>query len=219
MGSRTVLCCLLLLATAGAKTPVTASNDPAQFCIDATHRAAQQTGVPVAVLLAVSVVETGRNHRPWPWTVNDGGNGHWLDSAKEAEALAQTILDQGTTNVDLGCFQLNYRWHAQAFPSIADMLEPDRNALYAAEHLARLYDRTGDWPLAAAAYHSSTPEHADRYRARFEAAFATLEGASLPPAKTRGRTNGFPLLTGGEGGRNGSLVPGTSGARRLIGGT
>jgi soluble lytic murein transglycosylase-like protein len=99
------------------------------------------------------------------------------------------------------------------------MLDPEGNALYAAEYLAGHYARTGDWALAAAAYHSATPEYADRYLARYEETFAGLGG---DPTETGGdaapRSNGFPLLIAGASGRNGSLVPATSGGLRLFGG-
>lgn len=196
------------------------SSDPAARCVSAAQAAAEQTGVPVEALLAISVVETGRGLTPWPWTVNLGGEGHWLQTALEAAKLVQEALDQGATNIDIGCFQLNYRWHASAFASVEDMLDPDRNALYAAGYLARQHARTGDWAAAAAAYHSATPEHADRYRARFEETVADLDGAvptySESPVPARG--NRFPLLIAGTTGRNGSLVPGTAGGLRLIGG-
>lgn len=206
------------LALLLAMAPAEGRNDPAGLCLDAARLAAERTEVPVDVLLAVSIVETGRNHRPWPWTVNLAGEGHWLDSAQEAEALAAAALAEGAVNIDLGCFQLNYRWHAQSFSSLSDMLDPNRNALYAAGYLARQHRETGDWALAAAAYHSATPEHADRYRARFEAVYAAIDRPVPPPRETMERTNRFPLLVAGAPGQNGSLVPGSSGGLRLIGG-
>lgn len=52
-------------------------------------------------------------------------------------------IGQGAGNLDIGCFQLNYRWHGAAFASLADMFDPDRNATYAADYLASHYQRTG----------------------------------------------------------------------------
>lgn len=206
----------LLAVTSMAQSRV----DPSALCLQAAQAAAGRTGVPYEVLLAVSLVETGRDRRPWPWTVNLGGEGHWLDSAPEAEALVAGALDQGATNIDIGCFQLNYRWHAEAFSSLADMLDPDKNADYAADYLASHFARTGDWALAAAAYHSATPEHADRYRRQFETAFAGLSDGEPPSGReiAETRVNNFPLLVVGQAGVRGSLVPATSGGRRLIGG-
>lgn len=202
-------------------TPVQSREDPSNLCLQAASDAAARTGVPYDVLLAISKVETGRNDRPWPWTVNFGGDGKWYDSAAEAEAGVTEALNQGATNVDLGCFQLNYRWHAQGFASVADMLDPDRNAVYAANFLAEQFARTGDWALAAAAYHSATPEYAEIYKAKFEAAYSGLgdpELATPPEPQEVSRTNRFPLLMAGGAGSNGSLVPAGSGGLRLIGG-
>ncbi len=207
---------LIVAFAALAPAPAIASDDPAALCLKAAARAAEATGVPYEVLTAVSVVETGRGQRPWPWTVNLGGDGRWLDSMAEAEELVLLALSQGMTNLDLGCFQLNYYWHGAAFASVADMLDPDRNALYAAEYLSQHYAETGDWALAAAAYHSATPEHAERYLARFEAtAMALAEPDPMPEWSPR--SNGFPLLVTGASGQNGSLVPATEGGVRLIG--
>ncbi len=211
---------LMLLTLLVVGSPLAADTDPSVLCAQAAKAASDRSGVPYEVLLVISVVETGRNQRPWPWTVNLGGDGHWLDSAAEAEALVSEALDRGLTNIDLGCFQLNYRWHASAFSSIADMLDPERNAQYAAEYIGQHYSRTGDWALAAAAYHSATPEYADRYRARYEATLAELGNSDPPegPPNMEDRVNGFPLLLAGSRGRNGSLVPATPGGIRLIGG-
>jgi Transglycosylase SLT domain len=194
-------------------------EDPSLVCLRAASDAASRTGVPYDVLVAIALVETGRDGQPWPWTVNQGGDGHWFDTAAEAEAHVAILLDQDITNVDLGCFQLNYRWHAEAFVSVADMLDPDRNAIYAAEFLAEHFARSGDWATAAAAYHSATPEHAEVYRTKFETAFAGLGGwtESVGPPRPE-RLNRFPLLVAGLQGSRGSLVPATGRGTPLIGG-
>lgn len=204
----------LLLPHQGA-----ASQDASGLCADAALRASKATGVPYDVLVAISLVETGHNSRPWPWTVNLGGEGHWLDTLDAAADLVAGALKDGLTNIDLGCFQLNYRWHATAFDSVAEMLDPDANALYAAEYLAQHYAKSGDWATAAAAYHSATPEYAERYRARFEAAWSGAGDVASPEVLVASvdRLNRFPLLLAGQSGSRGSLVPMTGGGQRLIG--
>lgn len=219
---RQILPHLAVTLALAAPTPGLSRSDPAALCRDAAAEASAATGVPFDVLMAVATVETGRNDQPWPWTVNFGGDGHWFDSAAEAEASVDRALRDGATNIDLGCFQLNYRWHAEAFSSIDDMLDPERNATYAAGYLARQYSRTGDWALAAAAYHSATPEHARVYQGKFEATYARLasgepSGVAETAPVTAPRSNGFPLLVAGSGGLNGSLFPSVSGRSPLIG--
>lgn len=213
------------LALAGSlltPAPGLSRGDPAALCRDAAAEASAETGVPFDVLLAVATVETGRNDQPWPWTVNFGGEGRWFDSAAEAAAGVDRALRDGATNIDLGCFQLNYRWHAEAFGSVDDMLDPERNATYAAEYLSRHFSKTGDWALAAAAYHSATPEYARAYQAKFEATYARLASGALPDESDNAptvaaRSNGFPLLVAGTGGLKGSLFPSVAGGRPLIG--
>ena len=196
-------------------------EDPSDLCLQAAAEAATRSGVPYDVLRAVATVETGRGGRPWPWTVNFGGDGHWFDSATEAEARVAKAVDQGTTNIDVGCFQLNFRWHANGFASLSDMLDPMQNAVYAAEYLAAQFARTGDWALAAAAYHSATPEYASAYQARFEKVYAELRPDSSPPQRPEHevpvRENRFPLLMAGASGTKGSLVPAGDRGIRLIG--
>jgi hypothetical protein len=220
---RQTLPCLALCWPLGIATPGLSLGDPSTLCRDAAAEASAATGVPLDVLMAVATVETGRNGRSWPWTVNFGGDGQWFDSAAEAEESVDRALREGATNIDLGCFQLNYRWHAEAFSSINDMLDPARNATYAARFLARKYESTGDWALAAAAYHSATPEYASAYQSKFEATYARLAAGDAPdiaePASVAApRSNGFPLLVAGAGGRNGSLFQSVAGRKPLIGG-
>jgi len=201
--------------------PGQSSSDPSAECMTAAAAAAETAGVPYAVLLAVTLVETGQTHggqfQPWPWTVNNGGEGGWFGTKAEAEDHVAMLLAMGTTNIDLGCFQLNYRWHGENFASLDDMLDPVLNARHAAIFLATLYEKSGIWSDAAAAYHSRTPEHAEIYRAKFDKVLAQLEGDTPRVVEAEMRPNRFPLLVKGQSGLFGSLVPATKAMPRLIG--
>lgn len=222
--------------------PARAAPDLSLVCDEVASEAARQTGVPLSVLKAISLSETGRKRggafRPWPWTVNMEGKGLWFDSEDEARAYVYKEYKRGARSFDVGCFQINYKWHGEAFRSIDDMFDPLTNALYAARFLKSLHAEQGDWGRAAGAYHSRTPEFATRYQARFEklrsgllpedgreipeipdivlaAAGGTAGSESLPPVI---RVNRYPLLqTGGTAGL-GSLVPlGNGGGASLFG--
>lgn len=174
----------VLLAGASGLAAAGKSGDgaprPAELCIAAARSASAQTGVPLQVLLALALTETGRRSggvfAPWPWALNVDGASHWLPDRASAAARAAELHAAGARNIDLGCFQINHRWHGSAFPSLEAMLDPGANALYAARFILRLKHETGDWVRAAGAYHSRTEVHAARYRARFEVLLAAVEG-------------------------------------------
>lgn len=154
-------------------------------CDAAADHAARATGVPVEVLQAVTRVETGRSRdgrvEPWPWAVNVAGKGYWFDNEDAALAFAFRQVKSGARNFDVGCFQVNYRWHGEAFASVEDMFDPRSNALYAAQFLTELHREFGEWEGAVGAYHSRTRKFADRYKARFRQIRAALDVPSMMP--------------------------------------
>ncbi len=201
--------------------------DPSLLCDAAAARVSRESGIPLAVLQAISLTETGRRRhgalRPWPWTVNMEGKGDWFGTREQALAHVEANFTRGARSFDVGCFQLNFRWHGDAFRSIEEMFDPLANARYAAAFLAELHAELGNWSAAAGAYHSRTPEYARRYRARFDTILAALEGDAFPGSEPGSplievataetavlpeRVNSFPLLQTGLGPRSlGSLVP------------
>ncbi|MEZ5684477.1 MAG: transglycosylase SLT domain-containing protein [Paracoccaceae bacterium] len=109
------------------------------------------------------------------------GKGFWFDSLDEARSFVFKEYKRGARSFDVGCFQINYKWHGHAFTSIEAMFDPLENGLYAAKFLKELYLETGSWKAAAGAYHSRTKKYADRYSARFEkfrSQFLTEDGAA-----------------------------------------
>lgn len=211
----------------GGVAPVHARSavDVAQICDVAAEQAARSTGVPAAVLMAISRVETGRTIggalAPWPWTVNEAGSGSFFDTADQALAHVTDAMATGAKNIDIGCFQVNLRWHGAEFASLDAMLDPVENALYAAHFLKQLYAEHGTWDGAVGAYHSRKPEAAQGYLRKV----AGVLDAPLPTGadpdrmadnEPSPRDNRYPLLQGGGGG-NGSLVfTDASGAQPLL---
>jgi hypothetical protein len=160
---------------------------PAELCERAIVNGARRGGVPVEVLHAVALTETGKKQdgrlRAWPWAINREGKGHWFDSYEEALAFAKASLAEGRRSFDVGCVQINYRWHGHAFPSVEDMFDPEWTATYAAQFLRTLYEERGDWAAAAGAYHSLTPELARKYSARFRTLLAGPAAEGLTDAE------------------------------------
>lgn len=199
--------------------------DPADLCLSAANRASQESGVPYDVLAAIALTETGRTRQgrmaPWPWTVNMEGKGHWFDSQPEAESFAEQSYRAGSRSFDIGCFQINHRWHGEHFTSIREMFDPLSNARYAARFLSELFAEYGDWTRAAGAFHSRNEEFAGRYRARFAQLRDGLDGS--PPedlvvamAEPARRSSTYVFMSGGAPGSLGSLVPRGQTARPLF---
>ena len=88
--------------------------------------------------------------------------------------MRKGCVPKAVRNLDIGCFQINLRWHGHAFASVAQMFDPLANARYAAEFLTDLHREFGDWDAAVAAYHSRTPHFATRYMERFHRIYAAL---------------------------------------------
>jgi hypothetical protein len=153
------------------------------LCEKAAEKAARDTGVPLDLLHQISLAETGRTRsgtrRPWPWTLNIAGQGRWLDSETETLGVLNRLRNEGVKDFDVGCFQVNFRWHGSAFESLENMLSPTENALYAAKFLLKLYSEFGTWEKATGAYHSRDPERAEKYATRV-ASFTPASGTSEP---------------------------------------
>lgn len=207
-------------------TRAISAPDLSQICDRAAAFAAEKSGVPISVLQAISLTETGRKRngvlRPWPWTVNMEGEGVWFETEDEARAYVYKHYKEGARSFDVGCFQINYKWHGHEFASIEEMFQPNPNALYAAKFLLKLFREKGDWSAAAGAYHSRTQKYAEKYEKRYSANRAAVIGrnaampqvvpagsiAPNPQAPNVNRINNFPLLQENSSARTlGSLVP------------
>ncbi|QIE56987.1 lytic transglycosylase domain-containing protein [Pikeienuella piscinae] len=206
----------LLLALIAA--PVAASQRPAAdiaaICDEAARIGASASEAPLEILRALTRTETGRRldgaFRPWPWTVNMEGEGFWFETREEALAFVRARRAAGARSFDIGCFQINFRWHGGAFESIEAMFDPALNARYAAKFLDELKSEGGGWRAAVGRYHSRTPEFARRYSDRFETILASLSAVSAAPTIARGRQPlgrdaWPPLFQGGPAGAAGGV--------------
>jgi len=182
---RTPLFFLLVLALLQG-LPARSTAAPAMLCDAAAQYAASKTGVPLSILRAVTLAETGRTSgadrqfAAWPWAIQSGNRGDWFSDADAALSHVKGLMAQGISNLDIGCFQLNLRWHGEAFGSLQDMISPQQNALYAAQFLQALYAETGDWRSAVGRYHSRDGMRAQAYVSRLETIFNTHVAAAPP---------------------------------------
>ncbi|MDR3536037.1 MAG: transglycosylase SLT domain-containing protein [Acetobacteraceae bacterium] len=173
---------LWLAAAAPAPTPPadwTASQSA--LCQAAIAAAEKKYQLPPNILGSIAKVESGRpigtlgHVEPWPWTIDADGLGLFLDSRAAAVTWARLGLQRGVHFMDLGCMQVDWQLHPDAFASLDQAFDPTANADYAARYLRSLYEEAhGDWNVAVGWYHSHTMDLAADYRDRVAAVGAGI---------------------------------------------
>lgn len=116
--------------------------------------AARRHGVPEAVLYGVGLTETGRRGRLSPYALNIDGRTVFPADLAGALAAFRQAKAQGAKFIDVGCMQINHRFHGHAFGSVEAMFDPARNVDYSARFLKRLHASQRSWTLAAARYNA-----------------------------------------------------------------
>ncbi len=187
---------LIPLALLGAPFGGAHANTP--LCSDLAAEAGARLGAPDGLLPAIALVESGTGGAPWPWTLNEGGKGMYFKTKSEALTYLKAAIARGVTNIDVGCMQLNYRWHSAGFSSPEDMLDPKRNTTYAALFLQELQKRLGTWQEATAHYHSTDADRGVRYVEKVVAA-----AAQAPVSADLGKAD---LVAPADAGGQGSLL-------------
>ena len=132
-------------------TGAAAASNP---CEREISRAADRYGVPVGILYAVGLTETGKKGSLQPNALNIEGKAVFPNSPAAAVAAFEAARAEGKKLIDLGCMQINHHYHAEHFRSVEAMLDPRRNVDYAARFLVRLHARHETWSMAVARYHA-----------------------------------------------------------------
>jgi soluble lytic murein transglycosylase-like protein len=151
-------------------------------CLPYIPSAEQYYRMPRGLLYGISLVESGRNGLPHPWTLNVAGDPVYADSrAAITQKLHAGVRSAGYA-IAVGCMQIYLRYHAQQFPSLDAVLDPELNVWYGAGYLYYLYRETGTWEQAVARYHASShnPLAQREYICRVWKTVARTGGAADP---------------------------------------
>lgn len=208
----------LLLATgtagAAAAKPSQATENNKYICESAARHMEQIEGVPAHLLTAISLAETGRwdaakgETFAWPWTVTAEGQGRYFPTKAAAIDAVKELKARGVGNIDVGCMQINLHYHADAFGSLDQALDPTINIAYATGFLHERFKATGSWTQAAAAYHSFTPDKNRAYKIKVlrlwsearkhdaATAVAAAEADDTAPVKPPAVVPALPVATG-----------------------
>lgn len=158
-----------------------AANPPVQTaCMQAAGDAEALLRLPRHLLKAVSLAETGRWNAArkasfaWPWTVTVDGKGRFFRTKAAATAFVQEMLRRGVTNIDVGCMQINLRYHPRAFRTLDEAFDPRRNALYAGALMIHLRKTHRSWPTTVAHYHTARPGAGKAYWQKVQKLWKTV---------------------------------------------
>ena len=137
-------------------------------CKAIARAAEERHGLPDGILQSISTVEASRiqpdgSYRAWPWTLNDNGKGLFFDDPEQVLDYLDTHMTNPDTSIDIGCMQINTKWHGASFETLDEMLDPASNIAYAAGFLTDLYYAHGSWNDAIRHYHSSDQRKNDPY--------------------------------------------------------
>jgi soluble lytic murein transglycosylase-like protein len=131
-----------------------AANAGTNPCEPEILRAADRYKIPVGILYAVGLTETGNKGSLQPNALNIEGKAVFPASRSAAITAFEEAHRSGAELIDVGCMQIDHRYHSSHFRSLSDMLDPKQNVDYAARFLLTLKNRHDTWSMAVARYHA-----------------------------------------------------------------
>ncbi len=159
-------------------------------CIDTAARINASERLPQDMLASIAITESGRTDPAtkakvaWPWTVTSGGEGQYFPTKAAAIAEVRRLRAKGVENIDVGCMQINLKYHPDAFASLSQAFDPEANVRYAARFLKDLRQAGSTWSGAVRRYHSADADRGLAYEKRVAANLRDLR-ADPAPAPTR----------------------------------
>lgn len=150
-----------------------------ELCEIAADKAEADYQIKPNLLQTIASVESGRwnaeagKRVAWPWTVHAKGKGRYYKTKAEAIAAVQDLQRRGITNIDVGCMQINLKYHGTAFKNLDEAFDPQKNANYSAQFLRSLHKRNKqNWTKTAMHYHSRNLRRGTNYKNRLEKHYA-----------------------------------------------
>jgi soluble lytic murein transglycosylase-like protein len=145
---------ILQLVTSNVSDATESRQARHNICEQQMITASERHHVPLGVLYAVGMTETGKKGSLHPFALNVEGKTIFTDSADEALRVFRQSRKSGAKLIDLGCMQINHYYHGKMFSSLEAMLDPQTNVDYAAKFLSNLRVSEGSWTMAVARYHA-----------------------------------------------------------------
>ena len=166
-----------------AKEAFTDNIDKLKLCENTIESVELQTDIPKGLLLGIGKAEAIRKinnkYIIWPWTINHAGKSLFFDDKEQMKNYVFKNLKRKDFNIDVGCMQINIKWHKNNFKKISDMFEINPNISYAASFLKQLKNRHGSWDKAIKHYHSSDPKKNNPYLIKVKSFWKKVENTKI----------------------------------------
>ena len=134
-------------------------------CNYLTEKYGKIYNLPNKLLTSIALVESGiKKHefKSWPWTLNVSGKSMYFENKLETLQYLKSNISL-KKSIDVGCMQINTRYHLKNFKDLSHLVEPEENVKYAAIYLLKLYKKYKSWNEAVSRYHSSIPKRKKTY--------------------------------------------------------
>ena len=156
--------------TKNVVSDVALTNETHNLCLIAINDVEKNYNIKKDLLQTIASVESGRyiskvgKRLPWPWTVQSNGKGKYYKTKEEAINAVKQMQSQGIQNIDVGCMQINLKYHGQSFKNIEEAFEPQNNVAYSATFLQKLNKKNNNWQKTAMQYHSKNISRGTNYK-------------------------------------------------------
>ena len=134
-------------------------------CNHLTEKYGKIYNLPNKLLTSIALVESGikkSEFKSWPWTLNVSGKSMYFDNKSETIKYLKSNINL-KKSIDVGCMQINTKYHLKNFKDLSHLVEPEENVKYAAIFLRKLYKKHKSWNEAVSRYHSSIPKKKKDY--------------------------------------------------------
>ena len=162
--------------------------DKLKLCENTIESIELQTDIPKGLLLGIGKAEAIRKinnkYIIWPWTINHAGKSLFFDNKEQMKNYVFKNLNRKDFNIDVGCMQINIKWHKNNFKKISDMFEVNPNISYAASFLKQLKNKHGSWDKAIKHYHSSDPKKNNPYLIKVKNFWKKAENTKIIKVET-----------------------------------
>lgn len=151
---RTIIAAALAATTSIAAPQAASAATHAEQCAALISAAETRYNIPTGLLMAIALTESGGKNGPDPHAMNIEGMTYIAPDVERMSAVIQRGYNTGQTSIDVGCMQVNLKWHAHNFGSPYELLNSRVNVDYAARYLTELANETKSWRDAVMTYHN-----------------------------------------------------------------